>query len=106
LSSRAQFAAVIQSTPNGVVITVRVIPRAAKAGVAGTRGDALLVRLQAPPVEGSANAELLDVLARALEVPKRSISIVTGERSRQKRVRVDGIDPATAQSRLIPSRPR
>jgi uncharacterized protein len=91
---------VIQSTRDGIMISIRVIPRAGKSGVAGTRGEALLVRLRAPPVEGAANAELIDVIAVALAVPKRAVSIASGERSRQKRVRVSGIDAATAASRL------
>jgi hypothetical protein len=91
---------VIEATPDGVVITVRVIPRAARSGLAGTRGDAILVRLQAPPVEGAANEALVEVLAGALQVPKRAVSIVAGDRSRQKRVKVVGIDAATAAARL------
>ena len=90
----------IESTADGVAIVVRVIPRAGRAGLAGTRGDALLVRLQSPPVEGAANEELIEVLARALQVPKRAVSIVAGDRSRQKRVRVAGLDAATAAARL------
>jgi uncharacterized protein (TIGR00251 family) len=73
------------------IIEVRVIPRAGKAGIAGMRGNAWLVRLHAAPVDGAANAELIEVLADALGVPKRAVSIVSGERSRQKRVRVQGI---------------
>lgn len=91
----------IQSVSDGVVITIRVIPRARKSGVSGTRGDAILVRLQAPALEGSANAELIEVLADRLEVPRRAVSIIAGERSRQKRVHVAGIDAATTQSRLL-----
>jgi uncharacterized protein (TIGR00251 family) len=91
---------VIESSGTGVLISVRVIPRAGKSGIAGTRGDALLVRLQAPPVDGAANAELVEVLARALQVPKRAVEIVSGDRSRTKRVRVSGIDRATAEARL------
>jgi len=91
---------VIEAVPDGVVIAVRVIPRAGRSGVAGSRGDALLVRLTAPPVDGAANAELIDVLSAALSVPRRAIAIVTGDRSRQKRVRVAGIDVATAETRL------
>jgi uncharacterized protein len=92
---------VIESTDTGVLISVRVIPRAGKSGIAGTRGDALLVRLQAPPVDGAANAALLDVLAGALHVPKRAVEIVSGDRSRTKRVSVSGIDRATAEQRLL-----
>jgi uncharacterized protein (TIGR00251 family) len=92
---------VIEPTADGVAISVRVIPRAGRAGLAGIRGDALLVRLQSPPVEGAANDELVEVLSKALQVPKRAVSIVAGDRSRQKRVRVVGIDAATAASRLV-----
>ena len=82
------------------VIDIRVIPRAAKAGISGTRGDALLVRLHAAPVSGGANAELIEILSDALGVPKRAISIVSGERSRQKRVKVDGVTNDFINSRL------
>jgi uncharacterized protein (TIGR00251 family) len=88
------------SQANAVLIRVRVIPRAGRSGVAGTRDGAWLIRLQAPPVEGAANEELIEVIAKALAVPKRSVSIGSGERSRQKSVRVSGIDAATAEARL------
>jgi uncharacterized protein (TIGR00251 family) len=90
----------IHPEAGGIVIDVRVIPRAGKAGIAGTRGDALLVRLNAAPVEGAANEELIDVLAKTLGVPRRAVAIVSGERSRRKRVRVSGVDVPTAESRL------
>ena len=64
------------------------------------RGDALLVRLNAAPVDGAANAELIAVLADALGVSKRAISVVSGERSRQKRVRVDGVTSEFIDSKL------
>ena len=73
------------------MIEVRVIPRAAKAGIAGTRDGALLVRLNAPPVECAANAELIEVMAAAAGVPRRAVSIVAGERARTKRVAIAGI---------------
>ena len=76
---------------DAVLITVRVIPRATRSQIAGTRNDALLVRLSAPPVDGAANAELIDVLSDALGVPRRSVTLVSGERSRSKRVRVAGM---------------
>jgi hypothetical protein len=91
---------VIEATTSGVIIDVRVIPRASKSGMAGVRENAVLVRLSAPPVEGAANAELIEVLADAFDVPKRAITIVSGDRSRQKRVRIDGVSLAHAVSRL------
>jgi uncharacterized protein (TIGR00251 family) len=65
------------------------------------RGESLLVRLNAAPVDGAANAELIDVLADALGVPKRTVSIVGGERSRQKRVRVEGLTQQLVDSKVI-----
>lgn len=91
----------ITATPGGVVIDVRVVPRAARSGIAGTRDGALLVRLNAPPVEGAANEELIAVMAKALDVPKRAVSIVAGERGRSKRVRVMGVDESTVRARVL-----
>jgi len=90
----------LESTSKGVVLNVRVIPRAGRSGLAGTRDNALLVRLNAPPVEGAANAELLDVLSNILHVPKRALTIVSGERSRSKRVLVSGLDIAVVERRI------
>ena len=82
------------------ILNIRVIPRAKRAGVAGTRGEAWLVRLQAPPVDDAANEELIALLAQVLGVSKRAVSIVSGESSRHKRVQVIGIGPEAAQERL------
>ena len=90
----------IRASANGVLIDVRVIPRASRSGLAGVRGDALLVRLNAPPVDGAANAELIEVIAAALGVPRRAVSLVAGERSRQKRVEVTGVDVERARGAL------
>jgi uncharacterized protein len=91
---------VIESTPDGVILTIRVIPRAGRSGLAGTRNDAFLIRLNAPPVEGAANTELIDLLADLLDVPKRNVTIVSGERSRVKRVRVIGVTAEYVAQRL------
>ena len=81
-------------------LAVRVIPRASKPGVAGMRADAVLVRIAAAPVDGAANAELVDTLARALELPRRAITIIAGAASRSKRVRIDGLTREDARKRL------
>ena len=82
------------------IIDVRVIPRASTSTVDGTRGGAWLVRLRTPPIDGAANAELIEVLASTLQIPKRDISIVSGEKSRLKRVRISGLDAAIVAARL------
>jgi uncharacterized protein (TIGR00251 family) len=81
-------------------LAVRVVPRASKAGVVGTRDGAILVRLGAAPVDGAANAELIETLARALGVPRRALTITAGGTSRSKRVRVDGLSREAALQQL------
>jgi len=81
----------IRDTPAGVEIDVRVIPRAGRTGCAGTRDGALLLRVAAAPVEGAANDAVIAFFATALSIPKRNIQIVSGERSRQKRVVISGV---------------
>jgi uncharacterized protein (TIGR00251 family) len=90
----------IEPTPGGIVIAVRVIPRAGRSAIAGIRDGALLVRLGAPPVDGAANAALVEVLAAALGVPRRAVTITSGERSRRKNVRVAGITVESARNSL------
>ena len=73
-------------------LEIRVLPRAGRSGFAGLREGALLVKLAAAPVDGAANDELIALLAKTLKVPKRDISLVSGERSRTKRIRIAGMD--------------
>lgn len=82
------------------MLQVRVTPRAGRTGVAGMRGDALLVRLAAAPVEGAANEALIAFLAKLLDVPKRDIVIVAGERGRDKRVAIGGLGADQLQQKL------
>ncbi len=79
---------------------MRVIPRSGRSAVAGTRGDALLVRLAAPPVDGAANEALVDYLADLFDRPKRDVSIVSGHASRDKRIVITGLAAADVTSRL------
>jgi uncharacterized protein (TIGR00251 family) len=83
-----------------VVIDVRVIPRARRSEIAGTRDNALLVRLNAPPVDGAANKALTDLLADTLDLPRTAITIVSGETSRSKRVAIAGLTDADVAARL------
>ena len=72
-----------------LVLALHVQPGAARTEVAGTHGDALKIRLAAPPVDGKANAELLRFLADAFAVPLRQVTLVRGETARRKTVRID-----------------
>ena len=72
-------------------VSVRVVPRASREGVAGFEGGVVRIRLNAPPVEGQANEALVRFLSKALGVPKNRITLVAGEKGRNKIVRVEGI---------------
>lgn len=79
---------------------VRVVPRAGRTMVAGMRGDALVVRLAAAPVDGAANAALIDFLAVVLDIPKSHLAIASGERSRDKRIAIDGLTDAQLHQKI------
>lgn len=83
-----------------MILSVRVIPRSARSKIDGRRGDAILVRLAAPPVEGAANEALIELLSREFHLPKRQITIVSGAASRNKRVEITGVPDADIQVRL------
>jgi uncharacterized protein (TIGR00251 family) len=83
-----------------VTIDVRVIPRAKKTECTGLRDGALVVRLAAPPVDGAANDALIEFLSDMLNVPRRAIQIVGGERSRHKRVAIEGVTMSAVARRL------
>jgi uncharacterized protein (TIGR00251 family) len=73
-----------------IILNVRVVPRASKDDIQGVLGDALKVRIQAPPVEGKANAYLVKFLSRYWKIPRSSIEILSGETGRNKRLRITG----------------
>ncbi len=82
------------------MIRIHAQPGAKRTEVAGTHGDALKIRVQAPPVEGAANAALVKFLAQALGVRQRDVEILSGEHARDKRIAVAGIDAAQAAGAL------
>lgn len=90
----------IDPAPEGVFVHVRVTPRAGRHGVSGIRNGALLVKLNAAPVGGAANAELIEILSDTLDVPKTALTIVRGERSRQKLVLARGMTVERARALL------
>lgn len=85
---------------NGITFNVKVIPRAKRDEIVGAEGDALKIRLNAPPVEGRANEALIKFLAELLNVPRARIEIVRGETSRHKVVRVRGVSIEKLQALL------
>ncbi len=90
----------IRDTPGGATFSVKVHPRAKKNAIAGEIGDALKVALTAPPVEGKANEACVKFLAEFLQVPRSSVTIAAGETSRNKVIRVSGLNAAELGRRL------
>jgi uncharacterized protein (TIGR00251 family) len=90
----------IQDSPNGATFAVKVHPRAKKNGITGEVGDALKVALTAPPVDGKANEACIEFLAKLLKVPRSSVTIASGQASRNKVIRVAGLSEEEIRKRL------
>lgn len=89
-SHRATKPQIVCAMPEGVAIWVHVQPRASRTECSGIHGQALKIRVAAPPADGAANNELCRFLARSCEVPLNAIRILSGAGGRQKRVLVKG----------------
>jgi len=83
-----------------VLVQIRVIPRARRTKLSGRRGDAIVVRLAAPPVDGAANDALIAFLSERLQIPRRQIELARGAAGRDKTVAIDGLSPAEIARRL------
>jgi len=94
-----------QPTGQGYLLRLTVVPGAQRTQVVGLYGDRLKVRLAAPPEKGSANRELIDFLARSLNLPKSSFKLTAGAQSRSKVVAVSNLSPDLSDrlGRLVPS---
>ncbi|NMO23532.1 DUF167 domain-containing protein [Pyxidicoccus fallax] len=88
----------LKSVPDGVELAILVQPRASRTRVVGEHDGLLKLQLAAPPVDGEANAALLEFLAKQLGVPRRQVSLTAGDASRRKRVTVLGVDAARAEA--------
>ncbi len=95
----------LQETKDGVVLTVKAVPRAAKSEIAGVDDEWLRVRVKAPPVDGKANEALVKFFAEFYSLPKGSVSIVSGDTARLKRIRITGLAADKAKEALSAARP-
>jgi len=74
-----------------LIINIKVEPRSSRSGITGSYGDGLKVRLTSPPVEGKANKELIEVLAKEFRIRKKDVEILSGEKSKNKIVKLYGV---------------
>lgn len=81
----------LSETKDGVILNIHATPRASKSQIQGLHGEALKIRLQAPPVDGKANDALVEFLAGILDLGPRQVTILSGQTSRRKRVAIQGV---------------
>lgn len=81
----------VDEKSGGVEFDVRVVPRASKSEIVGNHDGALKLRIAAPPVDGAANAEVIKLLAKCFSLSKTNVEIVSGQTSKRKRVRINGL---------------
>ena len=78
-----------------LIFKVQVVPRSSRSEVAGEHNGSLRVRVSSPPVEGAANKELTQVLAKAFRVSRSAVNIVSGQSSRLKQVSIEGVSSSS-----------
>jgi uncharacterized protein (TIGR00251 family) len=91
---------VFTETPAGTTFSVKVHPRAKKNAITGEIGDALKVSLTAPPTDGKANTACIDFFAKLLSVSRSSVTIAAGHASRNKVIRVAGLNAQQVRARI------
>lgn len=87
--------------PPQATIVVHVVPRARRSEVVGPHGDAVRIRLAAPPVDGAANDELVRFLAKRLDIARRAVAITAGVAARRKTVTITGVSPERVRRLLL-----
>jgi uncharacterized protein len=90
----------LQPTPGGVLLRIKVQPRAPKHGIVGPLGDELKIKIAAAPVDSAANEALIGFLAEHLDCPRRAVEIVHGHKSPHKVLRLHGMTPDQVAARL------
>src|ERR1035437_9901666 len=91
----------LQESGGGVTFAVKVHPRAKKNAITGELGNALKISLTTPPVEGRANEACIEFFAKLLKVPRSSVTIASGQTSRNKVIRVTGVTRQYVRDRLL-----
>jgi uncharacterized protein (TIGR00251 family) len=90
----------IYNTADGASFTVKLHPRAKRIAITGEIGDALKLSVTAPPIDGRANQACIEFFANLLEVPRSSVTIASGETSRNKVIRIAGLSAEEVKKRL------
>jgi hypothetical protein len=92
----------LKGHPQGTVVCLHVQPRSSRNQIVGLHGESLKIKLTSPPVEGAANKCCCEYLAKIFGIPKSEVSLVAGDKSRQKRILLQGLQPGEVESILSP----
>ncbi|MFN0180265.1 MAG: DUF167 domain-containing protein [Gemmatimonadales bacterium] len=90
----------VAASGSGTRLTLHIQPRSSVTEVVGLHGDAVKIRIAAPPVDGAANDEITGFVARLVRVPRRAVRLVSGGGGRRKQLVIDGVPPATVRRAL------
>lgn len=96
---------IVQDTRDGAILTVHVQPKASTTECVGIHGDAVKIRVAAPPVDGAANDALIRFLAQRLSLPLAAVRIESGTSGRRKRVGLQGVKADRVIARLMQKGP-
>jgi uncharacterized protein (TIGR00251 family) len=96
---------IVQDTKDGAILSVHIQPKASTTECVGIHGDAIKIRVAAPPVDGAANDELIRFLAQTLSLPLAAVHIESGANGRHKRVRLRGVMAERVIPRLMQQGP-
>jgi uncharacterized protein len=105
LQPARMHASIVQDTKDGAILTVHIQPKASMTECVGIHGNAIKIRVAAPPVDGAANEELIQFLARTLALPLAAVHIESGTGGRHKRVRLRGVMAERVIARLMQKGP-
>lgn len=92
--------AFVQSAKEGTILCVRVQPRASRDEIVGATGDYVRLRVKAPPVEGAANEACVRFLSELFAIPKRDVQVVSGAKSRRKRILLKHLEEEAVKTRI------
>ena len=92
----------LRAQTDGVLLSVRLQPRASANEIIGPAGDELRIKVTAPPVDAAANEALLRLLAETLDCARGQVELIRGHTSRHKVIRLHGLSPASVLARLLP----
>lgn len=91
---------IVEDRKGDVILNVLIQPRSSKTEIAGRHGETLKIRLTSPPVEGAANEQCRSLLSKVLKVPKKNIEIISGLKSRTKKLKITNISRSDAEKAL------